>query len=394
MPIRQITNRRGFTLLELLVVMAVISLMLALLVGASFRFVVSARVTATGGTITKANGILHDRVNAFRNFDFSDAAVRARDIWNSKNPADNIMTTELAEVLLRKARFQNSFPQSFIEVQNAGLQGRFFGSTPIPSASPYLAKYESGIVLYALLTKGETFGAPTPGDDAFGAAEVKIGPETGGLPCLVDAWGEPLRYYRWPTRLLRCGEQNFDNSGAFDDYNQNTTQQGPGFGCPAIRPFSLQPGPTPASLLLGNLPGFERTQAYAKGIDGLPGVALIDDDGANGVDDVGEIGFPDSDDPEPLNTDPDDPTFQLSAWFFDTNVTAAVRTTRQNGLGHDFFTFHTPLIVSAGPDKVLGLFEPSDTANFGHLASPTAIPAAMNNLFDNITNLNQRAGGK
>lgn len=397
MSVRKITDRRGFTLLELLVVMTVISLMLALLVGASFRFVVSARSTATAGTITKVNGILQDRVNQFRAFDFTDSAYRARDAWNLANPADPIMTLELAEVLMRKTRFQKAFPQSFAEVTQAGLQTKFFGAATIPPPSPYLAKYESGIVLYAFLTKGETFGAHTPADDAFGGAEVKIGPETGNLPCLIDAWGEPLRFYRWPTRLLRCGEQDFDNNGTFDDYNLNGTQQGVGFGCPAIRPFSLRPGPTPASLLLGNLPVFERTQLYARGVDGLPGVALIDDDGINGVDDVGEIGFPDTDDPEPLNTDPDDPTFQLSAFLFDPNVSAALRTTRQTNFSsgfHDFYTFHTPLIVSAGQDKVLGLFEPADTVNFGHLASPTAIPAAMNNLFDNITNLNQRAGGK
>ena len=68
---------------------------------------------------------------------------------------------------------------------------------------------------------------------------------------------------------------------------------------------------------------------------------------------------------------------------------------------HDFYTFHTPLIVSAGPDKLLGLYEPRNTTDFGHLAAP--LPAAapltyanstMRYLMDNITNLNQRAGGK
>ena len=76
---------------------------------------------------------------------------------------------------------------------------------------------------------------------------------------------------------------------------------------------------------MGNLPPFERTSAFAKGIDGQPGVATVDDDGKNGVDDPGEIGWPDTDDPEYLNTDPDDPTFQLSAFFFDPNVTVAIQ---------------------------------------------------------------------
>ena len=71
---------------------------------------------------------------------------------------------------------------------------------------------------------------------------------------------------------------------------------------------------------------------------------------------------------------------------------------------HDFYTFHTPLIVSSGPDKELGLFEPNDNTipdTFGRLAAPKLPPAStqttvktMSQLSDNITNLNQRAGGK
>ena len=264
-------------------------------------------------------------------------------------------------------------------------------------------------MLYAFLTKGETFGAPSAGDDAFTGSEIRVGTETNKLPCLVDAWGEPLRFYRWPTRLIRCGEQDFDGDDSnnvgtapnrVDDFNQNGSPDPDGgitaipIGV-AIRPYALYPGPTPASLLISNLPPYDRTSPYAVGLDGQPGVANFDDDNVNGMDDLGEKGWPDSDDPEPLNTDPDDPSYRLSSWLEDpTNQTFFLSY-------HDFYTFHTPLIVSAGPDKLLGLYEPRNTTDFGHLAAP--LPAAapltyanstMRYLMDNITNLNQRAGGK
>ena len=410
------TDRPGFTMIELLVVITVITLMMALLIGASFRFVVGARESATSATIMKANGIIQDRVRSFRETDFSDAAISGRDSWNFNYPSAKI-DSPLAEVLIRKARFKKAFPQAFAELDQSQIN-RFF-PTNYPPSGLYQPRFESGIVLFAVLSKGETFGAATPGEDTFTGAEVKISPETGSLPCLVDAWGEPLRFYRWPTRLIRCGELDIDGDGTFDDYNQNGTQEAAGVidssgqlaFCPAIRPFAASVslslsgllGPTPASLLISNLPPFDRNnRGYAKGPDGHPGAPPVpsgfdgDDDKINGVDDVGEIGWPDTDDPEPLNTDPDDPVFRLSAVL----GTLALRK-QFVAEKHDFYTFHTPLIVSSGPDKRLGLFEPSDLPNFGYLAAPlTAAPGStfanstMRDLFDDITNLNRRTGGK
>ncbi len=431
--------RSGFTLMELLIVIMIIAILASLSLSAVFSFIVNAREAATATTISKVNGLLQDRIRSFRQYDFSDAAIRLRDAWNTNNNMDQVMTPELAEVLLRKPRFKQAFPQSFAEADFVRLfpQSLFpnaFGAVPpyyaydlanfMANLQPgYQARYESGIVLHAMLSRGETFGAPSPADDAFSGAEVRVGPETNNLPCLVDAWGEPLRFYRWPTRLIRCGEQDFDGVGGYDDYNQNLAQEAAGLTSPAIRPYSqlpgpIFPGPTPASLLISNLPPFERNSSYARGPDGQPGVAAVlpsppgydgDDDGINSGDDLGEIGWPDSDDPEPLNTDPDDPTFRLTAWFndgppYNGNTVPGGIAARRTGFvaqGHDYYTFHTPLIVSSGPDKLLGLYEPSDTANFGHLAAP--LPAAasltyanstMRYLMDNITNLNQRTGGK
>jgi hypothetical protein len=58
-------------------------------------------------------------------------------------------------------------------------------------------------------------------------------------------------------------------------------------------------------------------------------------------------------------------------------------------LFHTPDTYHIPLIVSGGPDKEIGLYEPNDIANFGNLA---AVPAATitdpfnSALNDNLTN--------
>jgi prepilin-type N-terminal cleavage/methylation domain-containing protein len=383
--------RRGFTMIELLVVITVITLMMSLLIGASYRFIVGARESATATTVMKANGLIQDRVRAFHEFDFTDAAINYQNAYSSSDVV-------LAEIIIRKILFKKAFPQCFVDL-DALQTTRFFGGATIPPTGLYQPKFESGIVLYALLTKGDTFGAASPGEDTFTGAEVRVSAETGNLPCLVDAWGEPIRFYRWPTRLIRCAEQSFDGVGTYNDYNQNGQQDSGGFGSAAIRPYSLFPGPTPASVLIGSLPPFERTGSYALGSDTHPGVAFSDDDGNMTVDDAGEIGWPDSDDPELLNNDPDDPTYRLTV--LGTSTTASTARTKFITNFHDPFTFHTPLIVSAGPDKRLGLYEPADVANIGYLAAPINAPAGstaakttMQDLFDDISNLNQRAGGK
>lgn len=422
---RQLKSRHGFTMVELLVVITLIVLMVSLLFGASYRFVGSAREAATATTVSKAGGIIQERVRAFREFDFSDSAVLMRDSWNVKNPSDKIMTSDLADVLIRKVRYKHAFPQAIAEMDSTQLV-QFFGTSTVPTYDP---RYESGIVLYAVVMKGETFGAPAPADDAFSASELKIDSDTGGLPCLVDGWGEPLRFYRWPTRLIRCGELDFNGDGAYDDYNKNGSQDPAGWTdtstsstlSPAIRPSLVSRAPTPASLLMANLAPFNSDppvdsvtpdptlSIYACGPDGAKGTS-----GASAP--WNTLGFPDTDDPEPLNVDPDDPTGQLVAWFFDAQVSAATATNRRTnfvvGSGdhsnafHDFFTFHTPLIVSSGPDRQLGLFEPTDiptstnstSVAYGYLAAPNFSSGAIGSalvqpLFDNITNLNQRAGG-
>ncbi len=60
-------------------------------------------------------------------------------------------------------------------------------------------------------------------------------------------------------------------------------------------------------------------------------------------------------------------------------------------------TFHTPLIVSAGADQQLGLYEPSDTPNFGNLAAydlTVSFATMLERIGDNLTNRNRRAGGR
>ncbi len=392
MNIQHKSRRPAFTMLELMVVIAIIAFLMSLTVGAMFSFIAGAREAATATTIAKVNKLLQERVDGLRQMDFTDAAQRFKDSTNNGS-------VELSEVIVRKFRMKRAFPQNLVEA--LGNDPQRYSSLAVLSSPPasFIPKYESGIVLYALLTSGETFGAASVGDDTFTASEVRNSPETAGLPCLVDAWGEPLRFYRWPTRLFKPG-------GAV---GVGTTT------LPLARTFA-----TPLVLTAGKIYGADGLPgangvggqgAYGSddipncGSDGAPGIVGTDDDGNGTIDDITELGWPGSDDYEPLNYDADDPYMLLISALTTSNAVLQFEQGSTTGTPNLLLALHTPftyapmLVVSAGSDRQLGLLEPSDfSTDCGYLACPTITlngPAlTLQFLTDNITNLNQSSSGK
>ena len=205
------------------------------------------------------------------------------------------------------------------------------------------ATYESSALLYLSIMQGETFGSPQVDDDSFTANEVQsISITIGGNPInlryFVDAWGQPLRFYRSPTSLFR----------------------------PA-------PAATISNTITEPLPPIDRTFARLL-IGSLQSVS------------------PYTPNDDPLSRDPDDPTKRL--WLYCRTLFNAGQLDTFRSTSTLYFyesTFHAPLIMSIGPDRLNGLLEPNDLVGMNSLALPSA--TASKDLLDNITNLNQRNKG-
>ena len=105
----------------------------------------------------------------------------------------------LLNTLTLKDLQRKYFPQAFFEV-NAQVQPNV--AAPIANNSE---------ILYDFLTGSNVLGDSPLGTDAFNSAETKD-IDFDGLPEFIDAWGNPIRFYRWPTRLFRSGGQNPDGS--------------------------------------------------------------------------------------------------------------------------------------------------------------------------------------
>jgi prepilin-type N-terminal cleavage/methylation domain-containing protein len=339
------SKRSGFTLVELMMVIGILLFLIA-----TSAFVVrnignKAREKATMSTIVKVNGMVQNRIEAIRkamdaqkNQQYLQSLVGQKYtalVNNSSfGPKYRSIPKPVMEILVRKDFLRDKLPQYGAENTNinsamdavAGTPGTA-GNLGADAGASISSEY-----LYHALTKYEVFGVPPVGEDSFIASEI-ADTDGDGLMEFVDGWGRPLRFYRWPTRLIKPDGATIDRGTASAFFN------------------------------------------------GLPPAS------AGGFKEV-----------DPLNVDADDPqgriqhenarSDNLLTPLFNSSADSQYFTGQYGVMN----TFWLPLIVSAGQDGVLGLYEPYDEANFGVLAQP--ILPTGDGIFDNITNHNQRAGGR
>jgi len=386
-PEKRTSNpRTGFSLIEVLIVIGLIAFLTAAIVVIMPRVGNAAKVSATQATIKKVDELLNDRINGFVRWiqtQNTQAAGTNPPAYVLNAPGFNAnqyqQNPAVYQILATKYWFRRFFPQNFSE------------TTPVPTynASVHKQVTESAACLYLILTQASVFDTdPLPAADLRG---LELADTDGdGLMEIVDAWGQPLRYYRWPTRLFRPAISS-GNVGTPNWYN--------------IEPA---PAPTPASLLVttatrGPIPqwtsgsysvgqtiqpativqnGVPNVMMYQCTVAGASGTSEPNPWGTSAGSTTGDGGVTWQAVLDPLAVDGDDPNGLVSSNFV--NETGPQ-------YYHTWATYHIPLIVSCGTDGLLGLFEPYDTTNFGTLAQPQFDPTdttglARSAMYDNLTN--------
>jgi hypothetical protein len=310
----------------MLVVIGIIAFLASISLAVYTNIAQTGREKATAATIRKIQGLLAERMDAYERSLKADTMRRLTDRKLAELQAAGIfgVSPKAAEILVRKDLFRANFPQRYSEL-----------ATPLASPAPPADEYESSEMLYHMLTNMTVFGVAPVGDDAFSTSEVADG-NNNGMREFIDAWGNPLRFYRWPTRLIRPA---------------------------AAAPFTTA-GPVRPTTLADEL------------IKGLPAPAG-------------------SGQRDPLSVDPDDPLGLIKREITRLSAFSGVfNEAAHEAQVHTVDTYHIPLIVSAGADGELGLFEPIDATNFGNLAQPdTGLSGLQSILSDNVTNRKEMAGG-
>ncbi len=387
------TDRTGFTMVELLVVIAIIALLMSLTFSVMFGLTTQAEEVATTTTVRKIDALLQQRMEAFdRAFKGNrrDAAVSIVSVTLASNKIFGVRD-EVKEILAKKRSFRFEFPQRMVErlveehpagnpPKVAGLPDSLFKAFAAPEAQQQLVnegnasptdqqilaragqnwlknrpETESAELLYFALTASTSYGVGSVDSDRFTDEEIADTDED-GLPEFVDAWGQPLRFYRWPTRLIDKNPPSPFQPILMDPNDLTDVRSIPMSDREVagllFRGLSPPPLPMPNGVLPRDL----------------------------------------------LLTDPDDPVGRIYSELERLNGADGkplFADEFNEAKYHTPETYHAPLVVSAGADGVLGLFEPNDTdasvGRFGNLAQLTGDRDA---LTDNLTNRNRRVGAR
>lgn len=485
-------TRRGFTLLELLIVIVLISFLAVLTTATLASLTDQANEEATNTTIEKVNRLLEQRINAFDRSFRSIEGQRAQEFRNfvasviATDPGVSLSVAQVRQILERvsqddpvwnilgrKAAYRFAFPQRMTfstsvttlqgwdlmpDANGATGQGGFndlfrsdgsAGSDGIPDNivnrmlrdvsrqtyrdsnngtapnaaqlateidsnwaihlaheeaavnDPNLHSTESAELLYFMVFKSGTFGSSTAGEDRFRGTEI-ADTDGDGMLEFVDAWGNPLRFYRWPTRLIdpKLALNAFTPGNLPDIQDQNDETD-------LLMRVSQQTDNDPPTVqTIGSRIVDDEERAVADVlIRGLPRRIDFSPTFQNAL--AARLDNPTIPNeshviiaPEQLLRDPDDPAGLLYSLLENGLQIGSTSIDISNVFNerqyHTPDTFHAPMILSCGVDELLGLREPSDTNQLGHVAMYEFALGAdlIGQISDNLTSRNRRAGAR
>lgn len=228
-------KRGAFTLVELLVVVALIAVLVSLTAVAAFRLIGVQQSGNTAAELTKLHGELLKVYRAE-----TDKFAQEWKSLRTSNPAATQPYMAIAggdegrgRVVYIKLRQRQTFPQTFNEALNAGPM--MAGYTPLPP-DPYYASvltqagyngtqaaqpWESAVLLLLALGRGVDGNGVKPEDLGLSSCVHDFQGPAGTQPLkgLVDGWGRPVSFCRWPTGstlLNPGGPQPKDNNDPAD----------------------------------------------------------------------------------------------------------------------------------------------------------------------------------
>jgi prepilin-type N-terminal cleavage/methylation domain-containing protein len=199
-------RRAGFSLAELLVVIAIIGILMSLAGAAYFKWIDTQRRHNTEATVRSVYTVLQRQVKA------------VLDKANTETIPNSVSTLaggdiNRARVIWKKLRLKQEFPVSYYEAwypSNAANGTPILPAADLPPKSVYtraipkpsstaVGPTESAACLLLALQQDRKAGRDgTLNPDSLPANSV-LDTDGDGLKELVDGWGAPLAFYRWPT---------------------------------------------------------------------------------------------------------------------------------------------------------------------------------------------------
>jgi prepilin-type N-terminal cleavage/methylation domain-containing protein len=198
-------TRRAFTLIELLVVMGILGVLIALGASGIFSYLDAQKQTNTETTIRAIYQVLQQHWNY--------VVGEAR----KETPSAAVMTLanndpRRAQVIWVKLRLMEAFPMSFLEISSSPLYtAGFIPASMQKNIGTYqknllqhlkggagpVARPSESIACLLMALKMKRGGVAPLNADSLGPSVSDT--DGDGMPEIVDGWGTPLAFYRFPT---------------------------------------------------------------------------------------------------------------------------------------------------------------------------------------------------
>ena len=203
--------RRGFSLIEVLVVISIIGVLAAISAGAMFRLRAAQVTNNTEGTLSKLHGLMMTRWSAV--VDQAKATVPANLIDRCNGDK------ERATAIWTYATLKNEFPMSFAEANSTinfgpgavlaprGIFKKVSNpATPYPATQTPKDEQQSAALFYIAITEGGNKGNAAGSDGSnqqVGGTDVvdtaAMPAKVISLPVYKDGWGNPILFLRHAT---------------------------------------------------------------------------------------------------------------------------------------------------------------------------------------------------
>lgn len=187
-------QRRGFTVIELLVVISIIVVLAALGAGAYFRLSANSRQRFTEDTITRLASQLQTQMAAVADRANNEPIPPAVLSAAGNDPVR-------ARAIYVKMRLKQEFPQSFAEARSgvAGFLPPLSGYTKAIEGKDGTPEQQSAVLLMLSLNRTRSGMAAFDATQHVSAAAMRDIPIGGGImKVFVDAFGAPIVFTRWP----------------------------------------------------------------------------------------------------------------------------------------------------------------------------------------------------
>jgi prepilin-type N-terminal cleavage/methylation domain-containing protein len=189
-------SRLAFTLVELLVVIAILAVLMGLGGAAYFRWIGAKQYDVSEQTIRTVSKSLEAHMKSVR--DQADKEDPPPSVWILAKD-----DPRRARVIWRKLRLRQEFPMTFAEARQPWVAP--VTAQELPAKQEYVRILgsvaggkpgESAACLLMALQRRRAGATPLTADDLGPAASDT---DNDGLKELIDGWGQPLAFYRWPT---------------------------------------------------------------------------------------------------------------------------------------------------------------------------------------------------